>query len=186
MSSVKITVNEAILKLQEKNKKPKKMYNKGELTELVFAMMNDKDFLTKQAELKSGEIVIKDRKLGEEFATALVDVLKGVGLKQAEAEELVKNYKLPKSLASSVVDIVHAADYMYMDKIGKGIKFIGDSKDTVQTLFFGKANTRTHKIPATSLNKSATPSEYSAVKVDEHNRLQLKTTVSKNLKTWLK
>ena len=183
MPNVKITVKDTILKLKEKNPSPKKMYNKSELTEIVLALMNDAEYVAKNTKIKSGAFITEDRHLADDFRKALIDVLKGVGLKQAEAEEIATAYKIPKSLAGSIIDLVHAGDFLYMSEVGKGIKFIGES-DVEQTMYLRGMNERSHRIPQTGLNGAK--SDYSSVKVAPHARIALKTKVNPSFRKLLK
>lgn len=178
--SVKISVKSTISELKEKNAKPKHMYNKAELSRLVLAMMNDEEYITENTKIKSGEFIVEQRQLSADFKKALVDVLKAVGLKGAEAEELVKTYKIPKSLAAAVIDVVHACDFLYMNEVGKGIRFIG-AGDSVQTMYMRKVGERTHRIP----KKDGESSKYSGVKIGKHVKLDFKTKINPAFKALL-
>jgi len=179
--SVKITVKEAVQKLKEKNANPRKIYNKSELTFLVQAIMNDETYVTKNTKIKQGQFINEDHSLTDAFKKALADILKQFSLNSKESADVIENYRIPKSFASSVIDIVHHADHIYMDQIGKGIRFIGPS-DVIQTVFVRKVDDREHRIPDTNQNKT---SGHSKVKIKSHKRIAIKTKVNPSLKTLL-
>ena len=172
------SVAETVKSIKESNVKPRKFYNKGELTELVLAFLTDPDFTLKVTKLKKGEMITDDRKLGEEFVEALVDVLKGVKLNEAEARKVLQDFKVPKKLASVMIDVVSAAAYMYMDECQKGFKFMAQSPDLNSILYIGKSKSRKYKVPERDGcgNKEA-------VIINEHRSIKATNKYSDSLKT---
>ncbi len=185
-STVKLTVKETLDALIKANPDPKKKFNKAELTHLVLAMLSDTEYITKDTKIKGGQFVTEDRYLGKEFREALAELLKGIGLKQAEADELAANYKIPKKFAESISDIIFSSSYLYMDKVGKGIRLIGEG-DAIQTIAKYKVETRSYKIPNT-FNKDGQKSDKAAgrVEIKDHYRLGIKSKVNPALKSILK
>ena len=177
----KITVKETIQKLQEKNVKPRKIFNKAELTAIVQAIMCDSEYVTKNTKIKQGQFVNDDHSFTAEFKKALADILKQFGLNSKEAAGVIEDYHIPKSFAGAMVDIVHHADHLYMNDIGKGIRFIGPS-DTIQTFFARTVDDREHRIP--DIKKDGVGA-HSKVRISGHKRISVKTKVNPTLKMLL-
>jgi hypothetical protein len=180
--NAKLSVKETVAKLKEKNPNPRRIYNKSELTLLVQALLSDPEYVAKNTKVKSGKFITEDRTLASEFKKALVDIVKQLGLNAKEAEAAVESYKVPKSLASSIIDAVNHGSFIYMKDIGKGINFIGES-DAVQTIFFRKVEEKSHRIPKSRDGKEPA---HSKVKVKSHQRMAIKTKVNPSHKTLLK
>lgn len=182
MSTTKLTVAETVAKLKEKNPNPRKIFNKAELTQLVQAVLVDPDYAAKFLKVKGGQFITEDRKIADEFKKGLIDLVKQLGLSTKEAEAAVENYRVPKALASAIVDAVNHADHLYMKEVGKGVTLLGDG-DAQQTLYYREVGEKTHHIPK---KKDGTPSEYSSVRVKSHGRLAMKTRVNPSKKELLK
>ena len=178
----KLTVQETIQKLKEKNPNPRLIYNGAELTTLVQAILSDPDYVAKNTKIKGGKFITEDRHLAGEFKKALVDLVKQLGLNAKEAEAAVENYRVPKSLAAAVVDAVRHGAHLYMKDIGKGVNFLGEG-DTKQTIFYRTVDEKTHRIPQSRDGKGQ---GHSKVKVAPHSRLSIKTKINPSLKTLLK
>jgi hypothetical protein len=183
---IKITVKETIEKLQEKNKSPRRVFNKSEVTMLVQAILSDSEYIAQQLKIKEGKFIKEDRHLSKEFKKALTDILKQLGLKSDEALSIVAEYKVPKSLAAAVIDAVHHADHVYMDQVGKGIKFLG-AGDVDQVFFMREIGERErqYRVPKDK-DGNVRPSEYSRIRIKKHRRISAKTRYNPEAKTLLK
>jgi len=180
--STKLTVQETLAKLKEKNPSPRRIYNKSELTLLVQALLSDPDYVAKNTKIKGGKFITEDRHIIGEFRKSLIDLVKQLGLNAKEAEAAIANYKVPKSMASAVIDAVNHGSFLYMKEIGKGVSFIGES-DVIQTAFFRPTGQKSHRIPQ---RKDGKPLTHTKVGVAEHSRMSWKSRVNPDLKTLLK
>jgi len=180
-----VSVQDAIQRLKEKNPSPRKVYNKSELTLLVEAVLSDKQYVAQNIKVKKGEFITEDRRLGEEFKEAIAEILKQVGLNSNEALAALENYKVPKKLAAVVIDAVHHADHLYMDKIGKGVKFYGVG-DVDQTFFMRDFEERTRRSHVPNQKGKDGAPVIKNIKFKEHRKISVKSRYNPKIKDLLK
>jgi sulfur carrier protein ThiS len=179
-----VSVNETIDKLKEKNPSPRKVYNKAELTQIVEAVLSDKDYVAQNTKIKKGEFIKEDRHLSKEFKKALAEILKQLGLNSSEALAAVEEYKVPKSLAAVMVDAVHHADFLYMDKIGKAVKFHG-SGDVDQTFFMRDFDERVRRSHVPNQKDGEGKPVVKDVKFKKHRKIATKSRYNPTIKDLL-
>jgi sulfur carrier protein ThiS len=179
-----VSVNETIAKLVEKNPSPRKVFNKAELTTLVEAILSDKDYVAQNTKIKKGEFITEDRRLSAEFKKALAEILKQLGLNSSEALAAVDEYKVPKSMAAVMVDAVHHADFLYMDKVGKAVKFHGTG-DVDQTFFMREFEERTRRSHVPNQKDAAGNPVVKDVKFKKHRKISTKSRYNPKVKDLL-
>jgi len=180
-----LSVEDTIKKLQEKNPSPRKVFNKTELTAIVEAVLSDPNYVAQNIKIKKGQFITEDRRLSAEFKKALAEILKHLGLNSNEALSALENYKVPKSLASVVIDAVHHADHLYMDKVGKAVKFFGVS-DVDQTFFMRDFEERTRRSHVPNQKDANGNPVVRNIKFNKHRKIATKSRYNPSIKMLLK
>lgn len=179
-----VAVDDVIQRLKEKNPSPRKVFNKSELTSIVEALLSDPNYVAKNTKVKKGEFITEDRFLGKEFKKAVADILKQLGLNSNEALAALENYKVPKSLAAVVIDAVHHADHLYMDKVGKAVKFFGVG-DVEQTFFMRDFDERVRRSHVPNQKDGSGRPMIKNIKFKKHRKIAMKSRYNPKVKDLL-